>query len=59
VCYYVVVFNHYCSKGHFEGVTLATEKIPWWWYLWDAETCKKLTNVCCAYFCVCNVGYIN
>jgi len=38
----VAVFNHYCSKGHFEGVTLATEKTPWWWSIWRAKQVRNL-----------------
>jgi len=44
---------------HFEGATLATENTLWWWQLWRAETCRRLTDVWCVHFNACNVDYIN
>jgi len=35
----------YCAMGQFEGVTLATEWISWWWHPWRTKTCRRLTNV--------------
>jgi len=35
----------YCATDQFEGATLATENTLWWWQLWRAETCRRLTKV--------------
>ena len=53
VCLCACVFlpTHY-AMNHFEGVTLATERIPWWWRPWRAETCSRLTDVWRVYILV-------
>jgi len=34
-------FNQLWCNGPFS----VTEKTPWWWHIWRAETYKRLTNV--------------
>ena len=36
----------YFAMDHLEGVVLATEKTPWWWQLWFAETSYRFDHVC-------------
>jgi len=33
------------ATDRFEGSTLATERTPWRWHLWQAETRRRFTNV--------------
>jgi len=41
------VFTYFLSNGHFEGPTLATERIPWRRHLGCAATCRRLPNAWC------------
>jgi len=50
----VVFLPTYFTTDHFEGSTLATERTPWLWHLWRAETCGRFTNV----WCVCNFMHV-
>jgi len=37
---YGCVFTHFATH-HFEDATLASERTPWWWHHWHAETCWR------------------
>ena len=51
MCASVWMFLHtYYTTDNFKGAMMATERTPWWWQLWCAQTCRTLANIWWTYF---------